>query len=871
VRRFWLLSVSLLVRRDERVEWVEEWEGELAASGWRWVDAFGALPDAWHLRRDGWTMGRMTQDVKHAIKGLWRKPFFTALAGLTLAIGIGANTAIYSVVDSVLLDPLPYPESDRLYTVNHTAPGLGVPVLPYSEGMYLMYAEALASLDALAVFQMDNVNLVLGSEPERLSSARVTQRFFDVLGVSPALGRTFVAGEDREGAEPLAVLGYGLWRQTFGGDPSVVGRTVEMDGVMRRVIGVMPEGFRFPQDAEMWTQLEFDPVDADQGSFSYMGIGRLASGATPEALNGEMDQLLVRFADVNGDDLPRTVLEQGQIRGDAKPLKEMYVEDIRQALWVVLGTVGFVLLIACANVANLFLVRAEARQREQAVRTALGATRGDMIRHYLTESVTLGLGAGVIGLGLASLGVRGLLAMAPVALPRAAEVGIDGSVLAYTAAISILSGLLFGLFPVFGYANRDLSGALKEGGRSSTTGRGRNRVQSGLVVAQVALALMLLVGSGLMARSFAAIRSVDPGFEQEGRLTFRISLPSAEYPDVEDARAFYRAFRDRLEAEPGVTRAALASSMPLTGSRAQSSFRPDDQPLPEGELGPLVNLHWAGPGYFEAMGIEILEGRGLGEDDAAGGLRSVVVSERMARQLWSGETSVLGRRIVGMDDADESWEIVGVARDVHFESLSEEPGLMAYFPLVSGNPDAAFAQRALSVVVHGGGNPLALVDGARQALREVDGRLPMVDPRPLAQVVSEASAATSFTVVLLGIAASIALLLGAVGIYGVISYVVGRRTQEIGVRMALGAPAGLVLRNVIGQGMALAGTGVVVGLVGAWGASRVLASLLYGVSTTDPTTYAVTAGALALVALVASWLPARRAARLDPVRALKAE
>jgi predicted permease len=816
-------------------------------------------------------MGRMLQDVRHAVKGLARKPFFTALAGVTLAIGIGANTAIYSVVDSVLLNPLPYPDSDRVVTANHTAPGLNVPILPYSEGMYLTYHQAMTTLESMAVFQQDNVNLVLGSEPERLASARVTEDFFDVLGVAPALGRAIGPGDDREGAEPIAVLSNPVWRQTFGADPSVIGRTVEMDGVARTIVGVMPEGFAFPQDVQMWVPLPIDDLDPNHGSFSYIGIGRVAQGASVEAVNLEMDELLVRFAQANEADLPASVLEQARIRADAKPLMELYVADVRQALWVVLGTVGFVLLIACANVANLFLVRAEARQREQAVRTAMGATRGDMVRFYLTESVALGLGAGVLGLMLAGLGVRALLSAAPTGLPRATEVGMDGSVLAYTAVVSVVAGLLFGLFPVFGYGRRDLSGALKEGGRSSTTGRARSRLQGGLVVGQVALALVLLVGSGLMARSFAAIRSVDPGFQAEGRLTFTVSLPSAEYPDVEDARVFYRALTERLRAVPGVEGAAIASAMPLTGNRSQTSYQPSDRPLPDGELGPLVRLQWASPDYFEVMGIEMVEGRPFTDQDAADVLRSVVVNEAMARQFWPGEASVVGRRIRGMDESAEEWEVVGVARDVHFESLSEEPDVQAYFPLVSGDTEDPVAQRSLALVVRGDGDPSSLLPGVRQALRDVAPRLPIVDPRPLSRIVDEASAATSFTVVLLGIAAAIALLLGAVGIYGVISYVVGRRTQEIGVRMALGAPAGVVLRDVIGHGMLLAGGGVAVGLVGAWATSRVLESLLFGVSATDPATYAAMAGALTAVALVASWFPARRAARLDPVRALRSE
>jgi putative ABC transport system permease protein len=869
--RFWIRLVSILVPGDERSDWLEEWSGEVAACGWRWEYASGILLDAWYLRKDGWTMGRMTQDVRHAVRGLVRKPFFTALAGLTLAVGIGANTAIFSVVDSVLLNPLPYPESDRILSVNHTAPGLNLPVIPYSESMYLLYAEQGRTLERLAAYNRDNVNLMLGGEPERVSSARVTEGFFEVLGVRPALGRGFQPGEDRAGAEPLAVLGHGVWERSFGGDPGVVGRVVEMDGVQRRVVGVMPEGFDFPEGVELWKPVDIDPLDADAGSFSMPGIARMAAGETVATVNGELDQLLLRFADANADDLPRSMLAQAGMRADAKPLKELFVEDLAQALWVVLGTVGFVLLIACANVANLFLVRAESRQREQAVRTALGATRSDMMRYYLTESVALGVGAGVVGLGIAMVGVPALLGIAPVDMPRASEVGIDGSVLAYTAVISILSGLLFGLFPVIGYARRDLSGALKEGGRASTSGPRRHRTRGALVVTQVALALVLLVGSGLMARSFAAMRSIDPGFDAENRLAFRVSLPSAEYPDAETSRVLHRALYERLEAIPGVSAAALASSLPLTGTKNASSLQPSDRPTEEGQIGPVVDMQWVGPGYFEAMGIELLEGRALGPDDAADMARSVVVSESLARTFWPGETSVLGRSIEGQGDGPGVWEVVGVARDVHFESLDQPSELFAYFPLVSGEAGEPSPIRALSIVLHVGDDPLAYVSAAREALREVDPRLPMVEPRTVESLVRDASASTSFTMVLLGIAAGIALLLGAVGIYGVISYVVSQRTQEIGVRMALGAPAGSVVRGVVSQGMTLAGAGVAIGFLGAWAGSRLLGSLLYGVSAHDPLTYAATSAALIGVALLASWLPARRASRIDPVEALRAD
>ncbi|MGW8268340.1 MAG: ABC transporter permease, partial [Longimicrobiales bacterium] len=499
----WIRVTSVLVPRSDRRDWIEEWDAELAATGGGMTNAWGSLGDAWYLRTEGWTMDAMWRELKAAVKGHLRKPFFTALAGVTLAIGIGANTAIFSVVDSVLLNPLPFPDASRLVSYNHEAPGLGVkvPVIPHSQALYLHYLENARTIQSFAVFADDAVNLITDGEPRQLSASLVTQEYFQVLGVQPFLGRAFAEGEDRTGAEPVAILGYPLWEEAFGKDPSVLGQLVEMDGVRRRVVGVMPQGFQFSEE-DLWLPEEIDPADLEIGNLRLMGIARLADGVTPEVADAEMQDLLLRFAEANPEELGLAVIEQTGLASDVKPLKDLFVQDARQALWVLLGTVGFVLLIACANVANLFLVRAESRQREQALRSALGARRGDMMRQYLTESVTLALGGGLLGLGLAVLGVRGLLALAPTSLPGILEIGIDGSVLAFTALISVAAGLAFGMFPVLAYGRRDLSNALKEGGRSSTTGRERHRARSTLAVAQIALALMLLVGSGLMLRSF---------------------------------------------------------------------------------------------------------------------------------------------------------------------------------------------------------------------------------------------------------------------------------------------------------------------------------------------------------------------------------
>ena len=811
----------------------------------------------------------MMRDVRNAVRGLLRRPAFTVLAGLTLAVGIGANTAIFSVVDGILLDPLPLPEADRLLSYNHTAPDLGVPILPHSEASYLHYAERARAIQSLAVYTQINVTVVTDGEPRRFDGAAVSEQFFDVSGVAPILGRGFAPGEDRVGAEPVAVLSRGVWEQSFGADPGVVGRLVDMNGTRRRVIGVMDAGADL-LDAEVWVPLSIDASEPETGSFSMLGFARLAPGATMESAQAEMSSLFLQFAEAHPDELSPSTLEESGLRADVKPLKELAVENLRQTLWILLGTVGFVLLIACANVANLFLVRAEGRQREQAVRTALGASRADVVRQYLAESVTLGLAAGAVGLVLGSVGLKALLAVSPVQLPTAMDIGVDGSVLLFTATVSVLAGVFFGLFPASTYARPDLVGTMSEGNRSATAGRERHRARNGLVVAQVALALVLLVGAGLMLRSFSAIQGIDLGFESEGRLTFRIALPSVDYPLASDVQQFQRLLDERLAGLPGVEAVGMVTALPLVDHKSAQPMESEDRPDPPDELGTLVERRQVTPGYFEAMGISLLDGRDLTWDDGADRYPAVVASEALARAFWPNERAV-GKRIRGKGDDEMWWEVVGVVEDVRIEKVQEDPLALVYVPVVQGNPDQLAAARSVDVVIRGAGDPLSRVPAVRDAVRAADPRLPIIQPRTVDSVVEESMAATSFTVLLLGLAAGVALLLGTVGIYGVVSYTVSRRTKEIGVRLALGAQQGSVLGDVLRQGVLLAGTGVVIGLAGALALSRVLETLLYGVSATDPVTFLGTGVGLGLVAVVATWVPARRAARVDPVTALRAE
>ncbi|NNM34352.1 MAG: ABC transporter permease, partial [Gemmatimonadetes bacterium] len=806
------------------------------------------------------------RDLRGAVKGLLRRPAFTVLAAVTLAIGIGCTTAIFSVIDGVLINPLPFPESDRLVSYNYEAPGLevNIPLIPHSQEMYLHYLEEAEQLEAFTVFQNGNVNLVSGADPQQLPALFATQEYFDVLGVHPVMGRGFAVGEDRPGANTVVVLGNTLWSQTFGADPAIIGRTVEMDGVQRTVIGVMPPN-ALVLNEQVILPLEIDSENPDAGSLGLIGVGRLAQGATAESADAEMQGLLMRLVEEQTDEAASSFMEDAQLAADVKPLKEMLVQDIRQALWVLLGTVGFVLLIACANVANLFLVRAESRQREQAVRTAMGATRGDVIRQYLTESVVLATLGGALGLALAAFGVRGLLALAPADLPGIVNIGIDGSVLAFTAVISVVAGLAFGMFPALGYGRKGVSGTLREGGRSATDGRERHRARSGLVIAQVALALVLLVGSGLSLRSFVALRSVDLGFAPERVMTFRYTLPRAEYGSHEEVRDFHRMLTERLAAMPGAQHVGMISGLPLTDSKSATPMEAVDNPYPPDQLAPMVETREATPGYFETMGIDIVEGRALEWTDQANEFRGVVVSRALARGYWP-ERSALGQLIRAQGDT-LAWQVVGVAEDVRFDAVADEPLPMIYRPIVLGAPSAPVAVNSVDAVVRVAGNPMDAITLARDVLSGLDPRLPMISPNSLQEVVNRSMMTTSFTVLLLGIAAGIALLLGTVGIYGVISFIVSRKTQEIGVRIALGAPASAVLKEVVGQGMRLALVGVFLGLAGAWVLSRAMESLLYGVPATDPWTFGSTAAFLALIALTATWVPARRAAQIDPMEA----
>jgi len=878
-------AASRLVPHARREAWRREWEAETAYA-WSSLRRSGrpsrfaglrlrariltCVIDALWERKETMKMTGIWNDLRYAVRGLLRNRSFTAIAVITLALGIGATTAVFTLVDGVLIRPLPFPASDRLLAIQHQGRD-GQDLLPISEGLYLVYRDQAPSLSSIAMYRQTVVNLVGDGEPERLPAQVVTPSFFKVLGVEPELGRTFTEEEGAPDGEQVVVLSDGLWRRDFGADPSVVGRTLDMNGSSVRVVGIMPPDFGHPnRDAQAWLPYVVDPAQASYGGFGAGGIARLAAGGTLQGAATELQGLVDRLSEFAPAD-EAAFLKQVNLKSVVRPLKEAVVGDVGRTLWILLGTVGFVLLIACANVANLLLVRAEGRQRELALRVAIGAGRAQVLRAFLGESLVLALAGGALGVGVAWLSVRVSLGLVPTNIPRMAEVGVDPRVLGFSALVSLGCALFFALFPLVRYGTSDLANQLREGGsRGGTTGRERHRLRNGLVIVQVALALVLLVGSGLMFRSFVALRAVDPGFRPQGVLTARLSVPSAEMPDATETADFFLALQDRLARQAGVDGAGLVGRVPLSGGVSFGTIEVEDQPRAEGELPVFSYQMSAGPGYFEAMGIPVLEGRTFQRDDGVNGTHAVVVGRAFAQHWWP-ESSAIGRRLrFGFPDEDW-WEIVGVVGDVSIESLEEPPGEMIYFPPTFGTAERPFVQRTFDVVVRTAGSPLQFVPVLRRELRDLNPRIPLDNPRTMEEVFSGATARTSFTMALLGAASGIALILGLVGIYGVISYIVSQRTREIGVRMALGASAPLVRGMVVRQGLTLTAVGVVVGLVAAGLLSSLMSSLLFGVSATDPLTYGGVALALVAVAAAASWLPAMRAAGVDPSHALRAE
>lgn len=815
--------------------------------------------------------------LTRVLRRLARAPLFTFVAVLTLGFGIGANTAIFSVIQGVLLKPLPFDEPDRLVGVWHTASGLGVAILNQSPALYLTYREEGRTFEDSGMWETGAVAVTGAGEPERVDVLEVTDGTLALLRVTPMLGRRFTAGDDSPKSPPRVMLAHAYWARKFGSDPSVIGRLITIDGEPTEIIGVMPAAFRFlDTHPQLVLPFRINRAEVFVGNFSYRGIARLAPGVTIEQANADVARMIPlvmeRFPMPPG--FTKEMFKEVKLGPNVRPLAKDVIGDVGRVLWVLLGTVGIVLLIACANVANLFLVRAEGRQQELAIHAALGAGARRIAWELLSESLVLGAIGGVAGLLLAYAGVRGLIAAAPEGLPRVDDIGFDPIVLLFTLVISLIAGALFAIIPVLKFATPRLASALNQGGRLGTASRQRHRTRNALVVAEIALAVVLLVASGLMMRTFQAMRHVSPGFTSPSQvLTLRISIPDSVIKDPGQTARTHEQIAKRIEELPGVTSVALTSSVAMDGTGEHDPAFVEDFPGPGGRIPPIRKYKMIDGHYFKTMGNPLIAGRTLTWTDSYTLNPVVVVSESFAREYWKEPAAALGRRI--RNSPENPWRtIVGVAADERDEGLAKPATPIIYWPIMLKSfwTDDVHVQRSLVYVIRTGraGSP-TLVKEIQQAVWSVHGSLPVANVRTLQDIVSGSMAQTSFALVMLGIAASVALLLGVVGIYGVIAYVASQRTKEIGIRIALGAAARDVTGLFLRQGLLLASAGIAIGLFAAGAATRVMTALLFGVRAFDPVTYVAVALGLGLTAMLASYVPAMRAARVDPAEALRRE
>jgi len=809
-------------------------------------------------------MDHFLQDVRYALRVLRKSPGFTLAAVLALALGIGANSAVFSVVNGVLLRPMPFAEPERLVRIFGNLHGMGLERISVSVLEYRDYREAPRTLGSVAAFTDADVTLTGQEVPERLRAIIATASFLSTLGVAPVMGRNFSEEEETEGRDQVVVLTHRLWRGRFGANPDILGTTLTLDGQPFTVVGVLPAGFEYPQGTDLYVPFAPTPdmLDPNARGRRFLDVvARVKPGGSVEAAQRDMDRVAAGFMQAAPD-------QYGKDSGWAisvVSMEEQTVGRVRSTLWVLLGAVGFVLLIACTNVANLLLARAAARGREISIRAALGADRWRLGAQFLTESLVLSLVGGALGLLLAMWGMDALLALVGDGLPRAAEVRLDGRVVLFTAAISVLTGLLFGLVPALQASRVDLHGAMREGARG-TAGRGAGRMRAVLVVSQVALALVLLVGAGLFLRSFVALQGVEAGFEPQGVLTARLSLPLERYGEDSKRAAVMQDFLSRAKAVPGVEAAGLANLLPLTG-RSDWSFDiegkvtgPNDPPLP------AVEYRAVSGDYHKALRIPLLRGRMLSDSDGFDAPHVVVINETMARVIFPGQEPLGQRvRLHGRDPKAPWATIVGIVKDVREWGLDQPARPVAYYSVTQRNPMGAY------LVVRTRQSPGTLLASLQAELRAVDRDLPLYDVAPMEAVVDSSVSQRRFSMLLLGIFAGVAVVLASLGIYGVIAYTVTQRTRELGIRMALGARQADVFGLMVGQGMRMTLLGVGLGLVLALGLGRLLSALLYGVKAHDPLTFAGVAVLLAGVALVASWLPARRAAKVDPALTLRSE
>jgi putative ABC transport system permease protein len=813
-------------------------------------------------------MDTLIQDLRYALRRLRKSPGFSAIVILTLALGIGANTAIFSVVNAVLLRPLPYREPGRLVTVFHFYPSLNDLEAPVSAPGFRDYRDRVPSFESAAVETGWGPTLTGLGEPERLNGSRVSGDWFTTLGVAPLLGRPLRRDEDEPGKNKVVVLSHGLWQRLFGGDSSVVksGHTMVLNGEPFEIVGVMPQTFRdfWNRAADLWTPLALAPAAFSDNlrTNEYLNfIARTKPGVTVTGLAKEM----TAFATQLKKEFPNNYGSTWSLK--PRSLNEQASGRIRTLLYVLLGAVGFVLLIACANVANLMLVRAAARQREVVIRTALGAQRAQLIRQLLTESVVLALCGGALGLALAYGGMRALVGINPGSLPRSDEIGIDPTVMVFTLVTAVVTGLLFGLVPALQTSRANLQETLKEGGRGSSAARKGQQVRRTLVVAQMALALTLLTGAGLLLKSFAKISGVDPGFRADHLLTFNLALPANKYRSDTAFRAYFDEVLPRIAAVQGVRAVGTTSVMPFSGSWSTGSFSVEGfQPAPN-QPGPWGDIRVVNDGFFGMMGMRVLKGRTFGPQDLVSSPRVAVVDDELVHRFWPHDDPI-GKRLTfnNLTDTSIRWiEVIGVVGHSKHEALDAKARIQMYLPYQQN------AQRQVTVGVRTSLEPLAMTNAVRTAVQSVDKDQPLARIQSMDQMLSNSVGQRKLSTVLIGLFAALALVLASIGIYGVMSYTVTQRAQEIGIRMALGAARGDVLGLVVRQGMELAVLGVLLGVFAGLWLTKLIATQLFDVGPRDPWTFAPVAALLACVALLATLVPALRATKVDPVNALRAD
>jgi predicted permease len=818
--------------------------------------------------------------LKQVVRRLSRAPLFTAITLFTLAIAIGANTVIFSVVDGVLLKPLPYPHPEQLIGVWHTAPGVGIKELNMSPSIYFIDREQNTTFQDIGVYQGDAMNVTGAGQPEHVEGLDVTDGTLPLLGVKPVVGRLFTRRDDTAGAPATVLLSYAYWQRKFGGNASAIGRTLTLDGKPYEVIGVLPRDFHFLDrpDAALIEPMQWDRNKTKLGNFSYSALARLKPGVTMQQASTDMARLLpisIRSFPAP-DGFSPALFEKAHFQPNLRPLKQDVVGDVGNVLWVLMGSIVMVLLVACANVANLLLVRVEGRRQELAIRSALGAGWKRITTDLLMESAVLGSLGALIGLALAYGALRVLVAIAPTGLPRIHEIGINLPVLLFTLALALLTSVLIGLIPVFKYAGANSASGLREGGRALSQSRERHRARQTLVVVQVALALVLLICSGLMIRTFRAMMQVSPGFTSPDTLqTFRFYIPDTQIPDAQADRVVHmdQAIQDKLAAIPGVSSVTFSTSAPMDGSNNNDVLFAQDHVYGEGELPPIRRFKFVSPGTFATLGTPLIAGRDLTWSDTYQKLPVAIISENFAKEYWHNAQNAIGKRI-RVASTDDWREIVGVVGDVHDDGVSQPAPGTVYWPMLldrfEGQKETVRRGIAFEIRSPRAGSQV-FISEVQRAVWSINPDAPLADVATLGELYTKSMARTSFTLVMLCVAGAMALLLGIVGIYGVISYSVSQRTREIGIRMALGAQRPSLTAMFVRQGLQLTGIGIACGLVVAFISMRLMSSILFNVSPIDPITYAVITVGVIMTAYLACYLPSRRAATVDPVHALRAE